>query len=87
MLADIWAPLVTHNCDRVRSACPVRFLQVRPDPYCADNVQLRIGQGPFTTMHVLDALAFVRLVYRRQRRLNIRAGRTAPGAASALPRR
>jgi hypothetical protein len=68
MLADSDMLHAMISCDRVRSACPVRFLQVIPDPHCADNVQVRIGQGPYTTMHTSDALAYVRSAYRKQRR-------------------
>jgi hypothetical protein len=76
-------PDALDNCQRVREALPLRFLQVRPTTH-PDNVMLRIGQGKWRVMHVSDALAFVRNAYRRQRH-NSRAD--TPRAVSGATRR
>lgn len=56
------------NVHRVRTAYPVKFLQVLPYPHAADNVRLRVGQGAWRTLHVLDALVFVRTALGKQRK-------------------
>jgi hypothetical protein len=57
------------NVHQVRVMYPVQFLQVRPSPTHPDNVQLRIGTGEWTTLHVVDALRFTRLARNYQRRI------------------
>jgi hypothetical protein len=83
MLTDEQERISLASCDRVRTAYPVKFLQVMPDPHCVANVQLRIGRSAWRTMHVNDALAFVRLAKRREYRQRSRAAIPAPGVGGA----
>jgi hypothetical protein len=68
MLTDSEQQRAMENCDRVRGFRRVHFLQVMSDPQSADNVQIRIGQGPWQTLHVLDAIAITYNAYRKQRK-------------------
>lgn len=55
------------NVERVRKHA--KYVQVMPDPHCADNVQLRThGSNIWRTLHVLAAMTFVRNTRRRLRR-------------------
>jgi hypothetical protein len=59
------------NAERVRKHA--RYMQIMPDPHCADNVQLRLhGRNqPWHTLHVLNAIAFARDDQRRRRRARL----------------
>jgi hypothetical protein len=78
------------NCDRVRRF-RVKFLQVRPDPRFADNLYVRLGNGPWHYMHVHTAEAFARNALNRYRRTRKSRAAASMGRGDAtgvrLPRR
>jgi len=79
MLTDDETKLAMHHCDVVRRTHPVPFLQVRPDPVSAYNVQLRYRRSAWRTMHWTDAVAFTR----NARRTRINQRKQPPGSRKA----
>ena len=78
------------NCDLVR-AVRVQFLQVRPDPACADNVCVRMRKGVWHRLHVINAVALAKLYKLKQRSARKSRAAASMGRGDAtgvrLPRR
>jgi hypothetical protein len=81
MLSDSEQKRSMENCGKVRNYCRVRFLQVMPDPDFADNVQVRVGHKPWRTLHVHDAIAFVRNAFRKERQDRMKSASADPAVS------